>query len=443
MYLKRLFACLIIVSILTAVLPGAALADSNSQKSFAQALGIRAPQIVEVNQSSTLQTIEKHTQKAESNVAMYAVKAIELVRPSTDNSTSNATTIMNAYADIAKKIGIFLGNTDANGQLSYALASSQQYILIAIKDGFTPGFTRINVVLALKKNLQINAPNIAESGKTVTMTVTERGSIRTGMTPTLQAPTPSSRAQPLSIARFSPVAGASIYAIKIKDTDPINDILKQSNENEKAAAEKYATLARDTGVLLGATNEKGQLNYTFTETGKYVLVAMKDGYRADFTRIGIVLAEKKALRLNVVESAQLGQQLTIAVTEKVKLMSTPKTITDAQPNPAQTTATQKVIVQPLNREVPVAGASIYALPLKDSNIMPEKLRNADGGINIAGEKYLELAKNWFIGTTNADGKFITKFTDSGSYLIIAIKDGFAPDFRRIRINQPNLREKSK
>ena len=497
MHWRKLFAYLIISSMLTAALPGTALADSNSQKIYAQALGIRAPQIIEVNQSFTLQTIEKYTRNTEPNVAIYAVKATELNQSLTDNSTGNATILMNNYADIAKKIGAFLGNTDANGQLTCTLTAPQNYVLIAIKNGFTPGFTRINVVLALKKNLQINAPNIAEdgqqisimvtelpifkpvttipkvisqkrgddspkattaqilsirqipvadasvyaikttlaagivaqahdknnqitdnytamvkekgffigttegkgqlyhtfndvdryvliavkdsyvpgftriniviagqkalrieapniaeSGKTVTMTVAEKGYLRTGTAPIIQAPTPSSNAQPSSIVRFSPVAGASIYSIKVKDYDPINDILKQANGNEKAAAEKYAALAREKGILLGTTKENGQLDYPFIETGKYVLVAVKDGYRADFTRIGIVLAEKKALRLNAGESALIGQQVIVVVTEKVKILSVPhsqdnpKTITNAQRNPSQTTATQMVIAQP-------------------------------------------------------------------------------------------------
>ncbi len=292
MYLRKSFVCLILASVVTALLPVSAAAEANPQKSFAQALAIRAPQIIEVNRSFTLVTIEKRTQKAEPGVAMYAVKATDLNRSVTDNSTDNMTKIMNNYANIAKTIGIPLGSTDAGGRLSCTLTSAQTYVLIAVKDGFTPGFTRINVVLSVKKNLQITAPGKAEAGQQVSISVSERPIFKPAVT--LQkhedSDTPKKMSTQILPIKQIPVAGVNVYAIK---STLAEGVFGQMRDRNNATTDNYTAMVKEKGFFIGTTDIKGQLDYIFKETGKYVLVAVKDGYRADFTRIGIVLAAEK------------------------------------------------------------------------------------------------------------------------------------------------------
>ena len=51
------------------------------------------------------------------------------------------------------------------------------------------------------------------------------------------------------------------------------------------------------------------------------------------------------------------------------------------------------------------------------------------------EKYAPLLRerSSFVGYTDENGKLQVRFNSSGAYLLVAIKDGFVPDFFKINI----------
>ncbi len=63
----------------------------------------------------------------------------------------------------------------------------------------------------------------------------------------------------------------------------------------------YESLVSVHGFFLGTTHGNGELKYTFTEEGGYLLVAVKRGYIPGFTFISIRTPQTdKALRANAV-----------------------------------------------------------------------------------------------------------------------------------------------
>ena len=87
--------------------------------------------------------------------------------------------------------------------------------------------------------------------------------------------------QPVAITVFEtnshrPVAQAAVYAVKVNDLASLT-----------ADVQDYAALAVSNGQFLGMTNRNGQLRHRFSKVGKYVLVAVKDGFVPGFAKISI------------------------------------------------------------------------------------------------------------------------------------------------------------
>jgi len=285
--------------------------DLSTRTTAKPALGIRAPQTIEVSQPFTLQVVEKHSGKPESGVYVYQVKAEAMRKLMASDNVSGVRAMMGNYAAAAANGGILMGTTDGNGVLSYTFTEADNYILVAVKDGFVPGFTRVHVVKELKRKLNVTAPASAAPGQEITITVTERGIVRSAIglgkitNPVrnsnggdrLKAPgqvkaAETAKVQEATKTAVKPVvvAGADVYAVKMDAVDePAPGLREPDARRRDGADERYAAVAKDKGFLIGKTGDDGKLAYTFTEKGRYLLVAVKDGYLPGFDRIRIYL----------------------------------------------------------------------------------------------------------------------------------------------------------
>lgn len=358
-----------------------------------KALGIKAPDKAEVGKPVTITVFQRGTSQVVAQAGVYAlagsnnVTAVLSQKPTTLILTPKPADVVSGVSLTAAEVksrGIFLGYTDDKGQVTPTFDKTGRYVLAAIKDGYIPGFTRISIVLAAQKALGIKAPDKAEVGNPVTIKVFERGTSQN-------------------------VTRAGVYALRVGDIDrsvPLEPMLQSGGAN-LAEAEKYAADVKSRGTFLGYTDESGQLIYTFSKVGHYLLVAIKDGYIPGFARIAITSSGgPKALVIKVPAEAIIGEQVSIAVRER-------------------------------HSGEAVAQASIYALRVEDADTANGFLFRADPPNTdiTARDKFTAAVKSrgGYIGSTDSNGILVHRFPSGGHYLLVAIKDGYAPDFARIYI----------
>ncbi|MBN2186420.1 MAG: hypothetical protein JW732_03095, partial [Dehalococcoidia bacterium] len=127
------------------------------------ALAIKAPDIAGVGLPVTITVVEKYTGKPVPKAGVWAVDVKDI-----ENGTSDA----EDYASLAEEYGQFLGWTNKDGNVSHRFKEAGQYVLVAVKKGFIPGFAMITVKPL--KALAIKAPGVAGVGLPVTITVVEK-----------------------------------------------------------------------------------------------------------------------------------------------------------------------------------------------------------------------------------------------------------------------------
>jgi len=265
---KAIFGVLASIIAVAMLLPVTAAAvtqpelTSDTMPELRPALAIKAPNVAAVAQLVTITVVERHTGEPVPRAGVWAVHV----------KGENVET----YAALDDENSQFLGWTDQNGSVFHRFREQGHYVLLAVKDGFVPGFAQI----AIKplKALAIKAPDVAGVGQLVTINVFER---YTG----------------------TPVPRAGVWAIDV------NDIKDETDD-----AEAYASLAEKFGQFLGWTDRNGNVFHRFREPGQYVLVAVKDGFVPGFARIAI--KPLKALAIRAPDVAGVGQLVTITVVEK-------------------------------------------------------------------------------------------------------------------------------
>jgi len=160
------------------------------------------------------------------------------------------TNLREDLADMAMKRGIFLGRTNDQGQVSHKFDKAGGYYLVAVKDGYAPGFGKITIKDPVR-TLGIKAPETALVGQEVTVTVFESN---TGTV----------------------VPGAGVWALLA------GELAAGTNLRED-----LADIAVKRGIFLGRTNDQGQVSHKFEKAGGYYLVAVKDGYAPGFGKITV------------------------------------------------------------------------------------------------------------------------------------------------------------
>lgn len=388
--MKKIFSGLLaIVLALAMIVPGAspALAESEPGSEEVQlanqALAIRAPRVAEVNQPVTIHVVKRRAHEPVEGAEVYAIEVEKANAISIRGDNAGYSAIVEKYVALAKEQDAFIGETDERGIVTHEFSDTGRYILIAVKDGYSPGFSRIGITLSMVRALAVRAPGVAEIDKQVTIKVIERHV-------------------------YKPVADAEVYAVKMSGPEEVteavslNAVVIKADPTDNAEAEEYLTLAKERGIFIGTTDERGVVTHSFGEAGRYVLVAIKDGFKPGFSRIGIKPSLVRALAIRAPKTSDVGQPVTIKVTERY---------------------TQK----------PTAEASVYAVKMeKISEIVIEN----DNTVDVARtEEYAALVKERgaYIGETGDDGIVTHKFDEAGRYVLIAVKDGYVPGFARISI----------
>jgi hypothetical protein len=389
-------------------------ADSENEREVTtyplRSLVIRAPENAEVGQPVTIKVLTRQNYEPVAGAAVYALK--------TDNTITSAdqndyTTVANKYASIARTEGIYIGKTNDDGTVRHTFKDTGRYVLVAIKDGFIPGFEFIIITLSAEKGLMIKAPSSAEVNTPVTITVLERNS-------------------------YEPVARAAVYAKKIGEittsevqttsisgtTDTTIKQVKPSMITSKQVITARPAIAavddaqqveeiRREGFLIGYTNERGEVEHRFSDTGHYIMAAIKDDYAPGFARISIILANQKALGIRAPGWAKVEEPVTFLVYDR-------------------------------RTGEAVSKAGVYALKIREAEVLESSTEPAyypeDVTVNITDEYLQEVRdKGIFIGYTNEKGEIDHTFENTGLYLVVAFKDGYIPAVHRISITLANQR----
>lgn len=358
-----------------------------------KALGIKSPDRADVNQPVTMTVFERRTSQVVPRASVYALRMGDLFtatpaeKPTTTILTPQPPIVapeVSVDAETVKAKGIFLGETDDKGQLVHSFDKAGRYVLAAIKEGYQPGFARINIGTVSQKALGIKAPDRAEVGKQVTMFVFERNNSQ-------------------------PVPKAAVYALRLGDViTPLPAEPTTKVEPTIIAEVENAEVVKSKGLLIGYTDDKGTLIHSFDKTGRYVLAAIKDEYQPGFARINILLAAQKAIGIKVPDRAEVGKPINIVTFDR-------------------------------NNYQPVPKAAVYALRVGDPDgpvPMPfEAMLKAEAASPAEAEKHAAdvKIKGIFLGYTNENAHLVYAFEKPGHYLLVAVKDGYLPGFARTTI----------
>jgi hypothetical protein len=369
------------------VLPTAAptLADSDNVTPVPpvgiQALIIKVDNTVELGQPVTITVVSRRSNETIAGATVYAIKTSGRVGPA---DPANYTTLNSEFEALTESDGISIGKTGSDGTVSATLAVAGRYLLIATKDGFIPGFARLNVKqVGAKAKLNLKVTVSSPSGQQVMITVTE------------------------SISGQA-TENATVYALKVENTRDIKQKPLTANNGKPVVGPgpNYADRARENGVLAGSTDSAGQVSYNFPSPGQYILAAFKEGYAPAVTRTGYLQPiSRKALYIKAPTEANAGDAVNIAVYS--------------------------------DNGTAVSRAAVYSVRLDSIKEGPSLLKSLPGLTGDAKEKYVPLLKDKSLlsGYTDENGQLTLKFARPGSYLLLAIKDSLIPDFTRINILQ--------
>jgi hypothetical protein len=284
---------------------------------------------------------------------------------------------------IVQAYGRFLGRTDERGKLTATFGEPGHYVLWAVKRGYVPGRSSTVIGGGLKA-LELRAPNRAQVGERVTMTVLQKG---TG----------------------NPIAGAGIWALTREQAEAFSQDVEAMKADAALASENFdwESIVSIRGTFLGRTGENGELVTAFNETGGYLLVAVKRGYIP--ARYGIYIYDKpKAMTLRVQQSAEVGDIVPIHISET-------------------------------NTGDPVMGASVWALTREQATAFRQNMASVrEQGQNIQDTDWESVVgiHGAFLGRTDERGYLETSFGVPGGYLLVSVKPGYIPGFGFIFIKQP-------
>jgi uncharacterized GH25 family protein len=366
-------------------------------------LSLQAPASVPVGQQVTIKVTDSISGQPVDNATVYTFRTVKplppAIRPAPARSENGTATqvILDSQASIeispdrAEEIASQIGNRETTvgvsnsaGEVSYTFKDPGLYTLLARKDSYLPGARRINIQPdTVLKPLDIKAAFNMTTGQIASIQVTEKGS-------------------------GQPVAGAAVYSLKADNIKDVKQMPPTANNGKAIAglALNDADRVREKGILVGNTDSAGLLSYSFPSPGQYILAAFKEGYTAAVTRAGYLPpVSGKALYLKAPAEANAGVAVNIAV------------------NSDNGTA--------------VSGAGVYSVRLDSIKEGPSLLKLLPGLTADVKQKYMPLLKDKssLSGYTDENGQVAVKFARTGSFLLLAIKDGFISDFTRINILQ--------
>ena len=400
--MKGIFSGLLTLALaLAIIMPAAApaLADSSGdtkpQLSSLASLMIKAPNTVEIGQQATVTVFNKRGHETIAGAQVYALKTGGLVITA---GAANYTAILGEYEALAEAKGTLFGTTGSDGAVSGKFPETGRFMLVATKDGYIPGFSRLTVTLADRTALNIRAPGSAEVNKAVTISVTERYTEQ-------------------------PVAKAAIYGriITTLNVPPVTaTTVIKADPSVSAADVQLASEVSMSGVFIGYTDNNGQVIYAFAKGGDYLLTARKENYTPSFAKITVTISDQKRLAIRAPATAAAGQQVTIKAVE----------VNGGQPvdKAAIYAFRPGMIMPPTVQPMPApADNGTATAAIIDSALSP--VTSAEAQMLISENKN----RSFLIGYTGNNGEVQFTFKDPGLHVMVAVKDGHLPGGARINI----------
>jgi hypothetical protein len=344
---------------------------------FKVGLAIVAPRMALVSDEVSMTVFNRQNQVPVNDVGIWALtrENADILKGETDRLKEGNAAAVQAldWESLVSGYGIFLGVTKGNGQLKYTFQEASGHVLMAIHPEYFPGRTFISI-RSIPIALEIQAPKRAPSEEVVTMTVLQRGTVE-------------------------PVKDAGIWAITRENAEALNaEITRLKDESASSLQElDWESLAGIYGFFLGSTKGNGQLSFTFAEEGGYLLLAIKPGYFPGRAFIAIRNIPD-ALMVQVPRWAEINETFTITVAQR----TTGEPVKDAD-------------IWALTRE----GAEVFRAEmakLKEEGTSGQEL-NAEAIVSALGT---------FLGVTHGNGQLNHTFTESGFYLLVAVKAGSIP-----------------
>jgi hypothetical protein len=281
--LKNIFPGLLILLIsIVLVLPAAAPVRAESDNVTPPApvgipsLMVKVANTIQAGQPATITVYSRRSNETIAGATIYAIKTNSRAGAA---GPGNSTTRDSEFEDSGESDGIqfealtrfegmLIGTTGDNGTVSATLAGVGRYLLIATKDGYIPGFARMQVkAQGPKARLNLKAPAPISAGQQAIIGVTD------------------------SISGQA-TENATVYALKVEKNKDIKPMPPAANSSKAVIglAGGDADKARQNGVLVGSTDSAGQVSYSFPTAGQYFLAAFKAGYIPANARINILQA---------------------------------------------------------------------------------------------------------------------------------------------------------
>ncbi len=274
----------------------------------------------------------------------------------------------------------FLGKTDNAGEVVHAFDKVGGVLIVATKEGWGPGLARLKVKPNLTGRLAVEAPRRAEVNDPVTIGVHEKNS-------------------------GDAVAEADVWAVDLPGWTSVDGIRTPGHTEglleELREGGNITDLLDSRGMYLDQTNVDGELEYAFSEIGWYVLVATKSGY-APGCRLTTIVPDKAIVLQAEPKRPDVGEDVTFT---------------------AKTRGTGS----------PVEGVALYAVGAPFADFLPASVAAITGGTESLEQ--WAAGHGFYIGTTNGNGQFVCAFEEDGAYLIVGVKDGYAPGFAFVRVGQ--------
>jgi hypothetical protein len=236
-------SALVTTAVLMMPSAGVALAQSESVAEVAPikaTLTIKSPESARAGELVRITVMERHTGRPISRAGVWSIPVEKVTDDARDSE---------AYASLARRRGHFLGWTNQRGTVFHRFGEAGGFILVAAKDGFIPGFSKMTITPV--KALAIRAPEMVRVGQPVTMQVMEQHV-------------------------HLPVPRAAVFAINTSQLP-----------SEAEDTEAYAELAKRRGYFIGLTDGRGIVSHRFREAGRYGLVAIKEGFQSGFAKISV------------------------------------------------------------------------------------------------------------------------------------------------------------
>jgi hypothetical protein len=362
---KILAAVLALAVVVSGVGAAAAQEDSDGEQSHERVLGVRLPSVVKANESVTISVIDRGDG---SPVPAASVYALTWPYP---GATETAAFLYGCE---------FLGKTDNAGEVVHAFERPGRGLIVATKEGWGPGLARLCVKPNVMGRLAVEAPRRVKVNEPATIEVLEKG---TG----------------------AGVKGADVWAVGVPGLNGTAELRGRDHaegllDNLRLGAGGNVTrLLESRGMHLGQTNSEGQLEHSFGEMGRYLLVATKSRYVPGCRVISVVPAQALALDIDP-GRPEVGEEVRFTVTDR-------------------------------ETGDPIAGVDMYGVGSPLSGLPGMSLGLMDG--NSSSLEGLVSERGFNIGTTNENGQCEYTFDEAGGFLIVGIKDECSPALGFVRV----------